>query len=179
MRAALTRILERSQKGVACVVVLKYSSGQTWEANSAKGGGGVPQESIRAIVEDMIAAYQRSDSDRLAARYHEDVDWLLYAPVSLFPFAGARHGKAEVFKGFALMYEAYRPVNYEVQVLLVDGDRAAMQAEAHMEQRATGRVIQVRLANFHRFQDGLLIEYRGFMDSFDAAEQVLGRELDL
>lgn len=127
----------------------------------------------------MIDAYQRGDNDRLAARYHDDVDWLFHAPISLFPFAGARRGKAEVFKGFALMYEAFRPIRYDVEAVLVDGDRAATLCDTHMEQRATGRHIRSRIANFHRFQDGLLIEYRGFTDSFDSAEQVLGREIDL
>jgi len=139
----------------------------------------VSSESTRAIIEDIIDAYQRGDNDRFAARVHEDIDWLFHAPVSLFPFAGVRHGKAEVFKGLAAMYQAYRPVKYQVRALIVDGDRSATQSEAVMEQRATGRVIHARLANFHRFQDGLLIEYRGFTDSFDAAEQVLGRELGL
>ncbi len=135
------------------------------------------QESTRAIIEDLIDAYRRGDNDRLAARYHEDVDWLFHAPISLFPFAGARRGKAEVFRGFALMYEVFRQVRYEVEVVVADGDYAATLCDLHMEQRATGRIIRSRIANFHRFQEGLLIEYRGFTDSFDAAEQVLGREL--
>lgn len=32
-----------------------------------------------------------------------------------------------------------------------------------------------RLFHFHRVRDGRLVHYRGFNDSFDAAEQVLGR----
>ena len=56
----------------------------------------------------IIAAFQSGDNDRLAALYHDDVDWLFHAPVSVFPFAGARRGKAEVFKGFALFYREYK-----------------------------------------------------------------------
>jgi hypothetical protein len=43
-------------------------------------------------------------------------------------------------------------------------------------QRATNRVLRLRLASF---QDGRLIEYREFTNSFDAVEQALGRELQL
>jgi len=121
----------------------------------------------------------RGDNERLAARYHDDIDWLFHAPVSIFPFAGARRGKAEVFKGFALLYETYRVTGYSVEVKLVEGDRAATLSDAHMVQRATGRTIQSRIAGFHRFQDGKVIEYRGFTDSFDSVEQALGRELQL
>jgi ketosteroid isomerase-like protein len=44
-----------------------------------------------------------------------------------------------------------------------------------MTQRASGRTIQCRIASFHRVRNGRLIHYRGFNDSFDAVEQVLGR----
>lgn len=135
------------------------------------------QHSTRAALEDIIDAFQQGDNDRLAARYHEDIDWLFHAPVSLFPFAGARRGKTAVFKGFALMYQAYRPIEYRLHVIVVEGDRAATLCDASMEQRATERIIRSRIANFYHFRDGQLIEYRGFIDSFDAAEQALGREL--
>jgi ketosteroid isomerase-like protein len=55
-------------------------------------------------------------------------------------------------------------------------DRAATLSEVQMLQRVTGRNIRSRIASFHRFQDNKVIEYRGFTDSFDSAEQVLGRE---
>ncbi len=127
----------------------------------------------------MIAAFQQSDSERLAACFHDDVDWLFHAPVTYFPFAGARRGKAEVFKGFAQMYQAYRLNDYAVELIMVEGERAVTLCDSHMEQRTTGRTIRSRIAGFHRFQDGLLAEYRGFIDSFDAVEQVLGRELNV
>ncbi len=43
---------------------------------------------------------------------------------------------------------------------------------------ATGRVIRIRTANFYRFAGDKAVEYRGFTDSLDIVEQVLGRELD-
>ncbi len=127
----------------------------------------------------MIDAYQQGDTDRMAAHMHDDVDWLFHAPLSLFPFAGARRGKAEVFKGFAQMYQLYRPLGYKVQAMVVEGDRSATLCDAQLEQRATGRIISSRIANFQLYRDGLMIEYRGFTDSFDSAEQVLGREIDV
>ena len=46
-------------------------------------------------------------------------------------------------------------------------------------QRATKRILRFRIANFLRFQDGKLIEFREFVNSFDVVEQALGRELAL
>lgn len=136
-------------------------------------------DATRAALEDIIAAFQSGDNDRLAALYHDDVDWLFHAPVSVFPFAGARRGKAEVFKGFALLYGEYIVADYQVRLKLIDGDRAATLSDVHTVQRATGRTLRSRIAGFHRFRDGQLIEYRGFTDSFDSVEQTLGHELTL
>jgi len=135
-------------------------------------------EATRAALEDLINAFQCGDHERLAARYHDDIEWLLYAPISIFPFAGLRRGKSAVLSSLLMVYQSYRIANYKVSLILVDGDRAATISESQVVQRSTGRVITSQLANFHRFQDGKLIEYRGFTDSFDSAEQTLGRELD-
>ena len=141
------------------------------------GDWDVTTETTRAALDDMLDAFKRGDKERFAARYHDDIDWLFHAPVALFPFAGHRRGKADVFKGYALMFQSYRLTNYQVDSILVDGDRAATMATAQMEQLSTGRILHSRVASFHRFKNGQVIEYRGFTDSFDSVEQTLGREL--
>jgi ketosteroid isomerase-like protein len=139
----------------------------------------VTQESTRAALEDLLGAFTGGDNERLAARYHDDIDWLFHAPVSLFPFAGARRGKAEVFKGFCSLYHLFSVSKFTVVTTIVEEDRAATMSEVQMLQRTTGRIIRSRIAGFHRFKDGKVIEYRGFTDSFDSVEQTLGRELEL
>ena len=136
-------------------------------------------EATRAALDALLAAFTAGDSDRLAALYDDDVDWLFHCPVSVFPFAGLRRGKAEVFKGLALFFRDYKVTNYDVRLKLADGDRAATISESCAVQRSTGRIMRSRISGFHRFRDGKLIEYRGFTDSFDAAEQILGRELSI
>ena len=136
-------------------------------------------DATRAAMDALLAAFKDGDNERLAALYHDDVDWLFHCPASVFPFAGRRRGKAEVFQGFALFYRDYKLVGYDVLAKLVDGDHAALMSDVHSIQRATGRTMRSHIASFHRFRDGKLIEYRGFTDSFDAVEQILGRELQI
>lgn len=136
-------------------------------------------EATRAAIDDIIDAFQCGDHKRLADRYDDDIEWRLYAPVSIFPFAGARHGKTEVLASLLGVYQSYRIARYKVQLVLIDGDRAATISDVHVIQRSSGRVITSHLAGFHRFRDGKLIEYRGFTDSFDSAEQAIGYEIDL
>ena len=56
---------------------------------------------------------------------------------------------------------------------------AALMSDISYRQRATNRVLRLRIASFLRWQDGRLIENREFTNSFDAVEQALGRELQL
>lgn len=52
-------------------------------------------------------------------------------------------------------------------------------SDASFVYRATDRMLRFRIANFLSWQDGGLIEFREFINSFDAVEQVLVRELQL
>lgn len=136
-------------------------------------------DETRTALDDLIDAFQRADHDRLVARYDDDIDWVLYAPILVFPFAGKRRGKTQVLTSLLGVYQQYQIAKFEVERMLVDGDQAASVSRVNVIQRATGRVINAQLAAFHRFRDGKLIQYRGFTDSFDTAEQALGYEIDI
>ena len=56
----------------------------------------------------------------------------------------------------------------------MEGDRAAVLSRTSFVQRATGRTLSLRLVNFIRVQDGKIIEFREFSDTFDAVEQTVG-----
>jgi ketosteroid isomerase-like protein len=152
--------------------------GRKW-IGTAPGGAAVTTEMTRAALDDLIRAFDLGDHERLAARYDDDIDWIIYAPVTIFPYAGARHGKNEVLACFAMIYQTYSVIKTTVTQKIVDGDRAATITETQLVQRETGRTIRSRMANFMRFRDGKMIEYRGFTDSFDTAEQVLGHEIEI
>lgn len=135
--------------------------------------------SARATILEIQDAFRKGDYARLAAHYHDDVDWVFYGPSSVFPDVGRRRGKVEVFKTFASLNSMYRFERHTTDHLIAQGDWVAGIADVKLVQRMSGRVIQCKIASFHRVLDGKVIEYRGFTDSFDAAEQVLGHELEL
>ncbi len=135
--------------------------------------------SARAVILEIQDAFRKSDYARIAALYHDDVDWVFHGPASVFPDVGRRTGKVAVFKTFAALNTMYQFTRHVTDHLIAEGDWAAGVADVTMVQRASGRVIQCKIASFHRVRDGKVIEYRGFTDSFDAAEQVLGHELQL
>lgn len=137
------------------------------------------EELTRAAVRDLLDAFSRGDFERLAQRYDENVDYMFYAPVSVFPFCGPRQGRAAVFQAFAEMFQAYKIERQVIEAVIVDGDRAAALSDVTLLQRSTGRTVRSRVASFYRLRGGRVIEYRGFIDSFDAVEQALGHWLDV
>ena len=137
------------------------------------------ENATHAIVHELYDAYERRDLDRVAALLHDDIDWIIYAPVSVFPFAGERRGRAAVLGVLAAIAEVYALESYKREIVIVENDRAAVMSDVSFRQRATQRLLRFRLANFLRFQDGRLIEFREFANTFDMVEQVLGHELDI
>ena len=133
----------------------------------------------RETVRQLYDAYGRRDFDRVASYIHPDIDWVIYAPVSIFPFAGPRRGRAAVLQAMAGIASAFLLESYKQEILLVEGERAAMISDVSFTQRATNRILRFRVANFLRFQDSQLIEFREFANSFDVVEQALGRELQI
>jgi ketosteroid isomerase-like protein len=139
----------------------------------------VAEGDIRASVRDLYDAYGRRDFERVAALIHDDIDWVIYAPIAVFAFAGPRHGRAAVLAAMAEIAVHFSLEGYQPEIMIVDGERAALMSNVSYRQRSTGRVLRIRVAGFLRWREGRLIEYREFVDSFDAVEQALGRELQL
>jgi ketosteroid isomerase-like protein len=129
------------------------------------------------VVHALYDAYERRDLDRVGTLLHDDIDWIIYGPISVFPFAGARRGRAAVLEVLKAIGDAYTVERYEREIVIVEDERAAVMSDASFRQPATGRVLRFRIANFLRFEDGRLIEFREFTNTFDVVEQALGREL--
>lgn len=136
--------------------------------NSAGGDLG----EARATVLEIQDAFRKGDYGRIADRCHNDIDWLFQGSPAIFPQIGHRHGKAAVFTVLAELNALYRFQRYGTDRLIANGNCAAGIADVTMMQRASGRVIHCRIASFYRIDDGLVVEYRGFTDSFDVAELV-------
>jgi ketosteroid isomerase-like protein len=50
-------------------------------------------------------------------------------------------------------------------------------SDAAFKQCATDRTLRFHIANFLRFRDGRLVEFREFANTFDLVQQAIGRML--
>jgi ketosteroid isomerase-like protein len=136
-------------------------------------------ECNRRLAEGFYRALASRDARRVASYLSDDVDWMSIGPVEMLSFCGPRHGKAAVMEVFERLIPAVMAVtSYVTDILLVDGDRAGGLNRMTGRMHASGRVITWRLANFMRFQNGKICEYRSLMDSFAAVEEFIGQRLD-
>jgi ketosteroid isomerase-like protein len=139
----------------------------------------VSEQATRAIVEEIYDAYARRDFERVATFIHEDIDWVIYGPMEVFPFAGARRGRIAVLEALGGIAKDYALDRYEPKVIIVEGDRAAVMSEVAFRQRKSDRILRFQLANFLRLQDGRVIEFREFANTFDLVEQALGHFIEV
>ena len=132
----------------------------------------------RTVVEAFYEVYAARDIDRVAPFLDDDVEWIISGPVDVLPFCGRRRGKAAVLDLLRrVVPEVFDIYNFVVDTMVIDGDRVATFNRLSARMGDDGRVISYRLAHFMRFRDGKVVENLSLIDSFDAAEQVLGHPL--
>jgi ketosteroid isomerase-like protein len=131
------------------------------------------------LLEAFYQAYASRDVHRLAPLLDDDATWTINGPVELLQFCGSRRGKQAVLDMVGrLVPEIFRITGFVPESVLLDGDRAATLSRLSGRRVEDGRVISYRVAQFLRFRNGKVIDYRSVIDSFDAAEQVLGRRFE-
>ncbi len=105
---------------------------------------------------------------------------MISGPVDLMPFCGERRGKQAVLDMVArIAPRQFAVVSFTPELVLIDGERASTLCRATGQRAANGRTIGWRVAQFMRFRDQKIVEYCSVIDSFDAAEQVLGHSIEL
>lgn len=134
----------------------------------------------RMLVEAFCKAFSSRDPAEIARFIDDDATWVTVGPIDLLQFCGERRGKGAILDLFQRVGPAALEITALVpEIMLVDSDRAATLSRLTGRQCATGRVISYRCAQFIQFRADKVIDFRSLIDSFDAAEQMLGRHIDL
>jgi uncharacterized protein len=135
------------------------------------------EPSSRQRILDYLDACYSGDLDRTAAFYDDDIDFICYAPIELFPALGQKRGKAAMIDSIADMHARFDVIDHKVSFIAADGESAAATLTLRLRQKASNRIISFDIGNFFTLRAGKITVYRQFIDSFDVVQQVLGREI--
>lgn len=139
----------------------------------------VTSEDIRELVRKSYAVYDSGDRNFIVNLFDDNIDWRYFSAPEALPFPNQIRGKLKVLAALKAIDDLFEIIANELELIMVDGDRAAVICDQKVRQRATGRIIRNKVAAFHRYRDGKLIEYTAFADGLDIMQQTLGRLIDV
>jgi ketosteroid isomerase-like protein len=134
----------------------------------------------RAVVDAFYRAYISRDPQQIGAIVDEDVEWYVAGPVEVMQVCGYWRGKAAVIDRFArIVPQVIEFKSLDIEYLLVDNDCSAMFGRIACLHLSTRRLICHRVAHIVRYRNGKVVYFRVINDSLDAAEQFIGRRINL
>src|SRR5260221_11566628 len=146
-----------------------------------------PDQEAESMTEHSLwrfsRALHRAINERrredLEALIDDDVDWAIYGPIDMFPFLGARRGKAAVIEVIRQIADNVRVHRFERETIMLGVDSAASMLRYSLTMLDSNKPISLRLAHFAQFREGRLTNIRVLVDTFDMVEQALGRPIHL
>ena len=109
----------------------------------------------------------------------EDVEWAIYGPIDMFPFLGARQGKAAVLQVIRQLADNFRVRRFERESIMLGVDSASSMLRYSLTALDSDKPISLRVAQFAQFRAERLVSMRVLVDTFDLVEQALGRAIHL
>ena len=141
-------------------------------------GWDLETESLREKILANNKRYTAGERTYLVDSLHEQIEWRCHMSKEALPVANRVIGKWHVLEAWRKVDVELELIKNDIEVLLVEGERAAIMYDRTLRQRKTGRVIRLKVAAFKRFQNGKLIDYQEFGDGLELLEQTLGRSID-
>ena len=117
--------------------------------------------------------------DDLEHLIDDDVDWAIYGPIDMFPFLGARHGKAAVLEVIKQIADNIRVHRFDREQIMLGVDSAASMLRYSLTALDSNKPISLRIAHFAQFKAGRLTSFRVLVDTFDLVEQTVGYPIHL
>jgi ketosteroid isomerase-like protein len=137
------------------------------------------EHSLWRFSRALHRAINEHQAEDLEALIDDDVDWAVYGPIDMFPFLGARHGKAAVLEVCRQIADNVRVHRFDRESVMLGVDSAASMMRYSLTALDSNRPISLRLAQFAQFKAGRLTSMRVVVDTFDLVEQAIGRPIHL
>jgi ketosteroid isomerase-like protein len=137
------------------------------------------EHSLWRFSRALHRAINERQLDDLAAVIDDDIDWAIYGPIDMFPFLGARRGRAAVLEVIRQIADNVRVHRFDRETIMLGVDSASSMLRYSLTMLDSNKPISLRIAHFAQFKAGRLSSIRVLLDTFDLVEQALGRPIHL
>ncbi|BES85703.1 hypothetical protein PEC302107_11650 [Pectobacterium araliae] len=124
-----------------------------------------------AVVEEF---FRRTGSgapvEKIAELVSEQVDWFVAGDTSIVPWIGRKIGKAGAAEFYAQIREQIESEAFEVCEMLAQGNRVVVIGELASRVLRTGKLIESEFCFDFTVENGEIIRFRLFEDSFAVAK---------
>ncbi|TMH26028.1 MAG: nuclear transport factor 2 family protein, partial [Betaproteobacteria bacterium] len=112
------------------------------------------EHSLWRLSRALHRAINERQLEEFEALIDEEVDWAIHGPIEMFPFLGARRGKAAVLEVVRRIAETVRIHRFDRESIMLGLDQAASMLRYSLTGLDSNKPIQLRLAHFAQFKDG-------------------------
>jgi ketosteroid isomerase-like protein len=137
------------------------------------------EHSLWRFSRALYRAINERRHEDLEALIDDDVEWAIYGPIDMFPFLGARRGRAAVLEVIRQVANNVRIHRFEREQVMLSENSAASMMRYSLTALDSEKPISLRLAHFAQFKAGRLVSIRVLIDTFDLVEQTLGHPIHL
>jgi hypothetical protein len=137
------------------------------------------EHSLWRFSRALHSAINERRPEDLDPQIDDDVDWVIYGPIDMFPFLGARQGKSAVIEVCRQISDNVRVHHFDRESIVLGEDSAASIMRYSLTELDSNKPINLRLAHCAQFRAGRLLNMRVLLDTYELVEQALGHPIHL
>ena len=103
------------------------------------------EHSLWRLSRALHRAINERQLEEFEALIDEDVDWAIHGPIEMFPFLGARRGKAAVLEVCRQISENVRVHRFDREMIMLGEDTAASMIRYSLTALDSNKPINLRL----------------------------------
>jgi uncharacterized protein len=116
-------------------------------------------------IQQLSEAFGRGDVPAILEALADDVDWATETASTMAPWFGPHHGRSEVPSFFEAFGSTMEVEEFTPHTFGTNEDSVFALVHCRARSRATGKVMDMTLHHYFRFQDGKVCYYRGTEDT--------------
>ncbi|MBX2998893.1 MAG: nuclear transport factor 2 family protein [Caldilineaceae bacterium] len=117
------------------------------------------------VVQELYAAFGRADMPTILNLLDEEVDWHFVGKPQDVPFAGPRHGHAQMIDFFVTVDETCDVLEFGPHEVIPLGEHVLALGREQARVKATGRIFETDWAHLFTVRRGKIVRLREFYDT--------------